>query len=199
MAIGDVARLAVENENSAQDDFINVFHYRQLALQAGGKGTLEAATLAWLNVVYPLYAACISDKIGLRRVQTRFMPLSPAVYEFIGTGEKGLQTGDAVPNQIAPIVSWRTGSVGRSYRGRTFLPPCAAQSCPGPNLAGGQLVLMDAYAQASYLVDDTLNGNGIWELVIWSETIGGVSASVQSHVIPGAPGVQKRRRQGVGS
>ena len=37
----------------------------------------------------------------------------------------GLVTGDAAPNSLAVVISWRTARVGRSYRGRTYFPGLA--------------------------------------------------------------------------
>lgn len=40
-------------------------------------------------------------------------------------------TGDSVPIQCGPVISWRTGLAGRSYRGRTYWGPVRASDVPG--------------------------------------------------------------------
>jgi len=199
MALGDVVRITVVNEDTGLNDFVNTFTYIQTQEPSLGKGDLEAAVLGWMNVIYPLYADCLSDAIGLKECKARFLPLSPEQHLFLGTGEKGTQTGDPIPNQVAPIVSWRTSLIGRSYRGRTYLPPCSESQSSGPNLTGAQLVLMSTFATAAISFTDTANGNGAWRLAIWSEKMQDVSANVESFIVPSAPGTQRKRRAGEGS
>lgn len=55
-------------------------------------------------------------------VEDRYPAVRPTLEIAINeTGPGG--SDDSAPPQCAPIISWRTHYQGRSYRGRTFLPP----------------------------------------------------------------------------
>jgi hypothetical protein len=58
---------------------------------------------------------------------------------------------------------------------------------------------MDAFAQKAYNFTDIVNGNGGWQLIIWSTKLQQETAEVNSHTVPTSPGTIRSRRSGVGS
>jgi hypothetical protein len=49
-----------------------------------------------------------------------------------GLGQLGDAEGEALPAQVTPVISWRTGEIGRSNRGRTYMGPYTIDSV-GPD------------------------------------------------------------------
>lgn len=45
-------------------------------------------------------------------------------------------TGNGMPPQMSPVISWRTGDIGRSNRGRTYLGPYTSDSASGSFVVG---------------------------------------------------------------
>lgn len=80
---------------------------------------------------------------------------SAAAYQgkTVFTGKAGVQTGATLPQQVALAVTTRTARVGRSYRGRTYLPPLAATYASTTGLLSTTLAQNLANAYALYLTD----------------------------------------------
>jgi hypothetical protein len=51
----------------------------------------------------------------------------------------GTASGLAAPVQLTAVVSWRTTTAGRSYRGRTYLGPLAMAAINSPTLTSAAL------------------------------------------------------------
>lgn len=99
----------------------NVWHIRKI----GPAAPAAAAAIANLNTFYgaikQYYRAPTSITSGYRTIDRSVVPWSvvPASSaNTVGTASTGL-----VAPQLAMVVSWRTLTVGKSYRGRTFLGP----------------------------------------------------------------------------
>lgn len=60
----------------------------------------------------------------------------------------GLGSGDAMPPQIAGIVSWRSGRTGRRGKGRTYLPPTSEGNSASAGAPSGPYIdAMDQWAE----------------------------------------------------
>lgn len=86
----------------------------------------DAWTTAW-NVDAVDLASVYDDDMELSALQLRRVePDSPIVTQGVpSTTLAGTETSDNLPPQSALLVSIRTGSVGRRYRGRMYFPPIA--------------------------------------------------------------------------
>ena len=68
--------------------------------------------------------------------------------------------GAALPTQLSPVISWRTARVGRSFRGRTYLPFPAQNTVD----TGGHRIKQTSFDaignSAGQLLDDLADGPG---------------------------------------
>lgn len=74
----------------------------------------------------------------------------------------GLQPGAALPTSVQMVAGWRTGSGGRSGRGRTFLGPLAESASTAGGLPAPATVGRIATAGADLIAAGSTRGNGSW-------------------------------------
>ena len=194
MSVGDVFKLAISQTFTGVDDIICTLHYRQELVVIGN----EAQDLAnqWATDVLPLYRLMLSSRILVRLLEVR--PVSPATATYDATiNLSGLDSsGDICPLPSAPKVSWRTGIVGRSFKGLIYLPPPAEVNQDAGNLTSGYQTAMSNWAAINMQL--LVLGLPQWQQVIYSPTLN-VSTPVNAFIVRGNMGSQDRRRQGVGS
>lgn len=103
--------------------------------------------------------------------------------------------GDACPASVALVVSHRTGRIGRSRRGRNYIPGLAQAEVDGNDSSEGivtDLAAMYANAEAGLAAQNL-------DLVVYSLYSGGVARTtpvatlVTSHIINSAIDTQRRR------
>jgi hypothetical protein len=201
MAVGDVYRLGVVSSFTGFDQMVNVFHYEQLA--DGAFPGAQELCLQWEADALPAYLDLLSTRITVQILEARQV-LGGAESFDLGIGVNGeLSSDDIVPLTSAPIISWRTGLAGRSFRGRTYLPPVPEGNQDAGNLDSAYSDLMDAFAAANRLL---INGvTEEFQLVVFSTVEDGsprvppIATPVTSWVVRDNMGSQRRRRQGVGS
>lgn len=102
---------------------INVLHFRVSAVVTGGITTLEAATAldpTWDDE----YKNCIPDDVTYRGTGVRKITAIPLPLEdvFVGNEAPGNLNDIPLPGQVATVIAWKTALVGRSFRGRTYIP-----------------------------------------------------------------------------
>jgi hypothetical protein len=99
-----------------------------------GVGELDASSAAdefwlWLGTEY---RACIPSSYTVDTVHLRgILGTSAAVDKSIGTNGTLSAAGGAIPREVAFVITWRTAIVGRSGRGRMYLPSPKAGSISG--------------------------------------------------------------------
>lgn len=111
----------------------------------------------WANELAPL----VSGDIALSKVEARDMttsagqmytlPVAPPIY--------GEAVGQAMSNNVALVLSWRTAYAGRSQRGRTYIPGISESSVHDSRIdtigaglfATAGAALTDAILTAGYL------------------------------------------------
>lgn len=107
----------------------------------------------------------------------------------------GLVAGDAMPNNVALVFSLRTGFVGRSFRGRFYIPGLAESAVSGNNIVSGTLT----YAQQVGTALVTLFAAGGLTVVVASYVANGVQRTtavatpVQTVLINTRVDTQRRR------
>ena len=123
---------------------------------------------------------------------------NPTEFADEATGDIGGDlAGTVLPYQISPLINWKTGLRGRSYRGRTFLPAATEEVQAAGVWSGGYLTVLQAFIDSALDVGNGID-TAIYDLVIWSPTL-----SIATKVVQGVPNAiaatQRRRKPGVGS
>ena len=200
MAVGDIFKLAVVWKTvDERSTFVNTFHYRQeneLVFDEPGEDLVQA----FITDALPSYRAMVTS-IALVVQYSVYGITNPLyVYEESPTPVAGLVSGEALPLQTAPIITWRTGLAGRSRRGRTYLPPTGESQQNGGVLLTSFTNLMDDFADFATVLNPLAVNPLIatWQLGVWSATYGYFNP-VKSHISRSTIVTQRRRRAGVGS
>lgn len=115
---------------------VNVRHY-EVSSVVGGAVTDQDVATYMDGQLSPLYGALINNHATYNGVQlTKIFPNPPAVpvSSTVGSGV-GVGGADALPLQVAGLLSLKTGFSGRAYRGRLYIPFPSQSGC---NTQGGQ-------------------------------------------------------------
>lgn len=131
--------ITADADQGGGNHVVSVFH---IAPDAGGWIGADKTVIAnyWIGRLKAFYDACVTA--GMRGGQS--IGNSVIEYEYDEAPQYVAATPQTVAGgsggvvqalQLACCVSWRTPFAGRSYRGRTFLGPLAANSVNMPLLA----------------------------------------------------------------
>jgi len=100
---------------------VNVYHVKDEA-------TLDEARLEQIATVFGTWwfddiRPVINNSYVLHDITVTALELStgPQFILSLTTDNQGALTGEAVAGNAAAVISWRTASIGRSYRGRTYI------------------------------------------------------------------------------
>jgi hypothetical protein len=77
--------------------------------------------LAWLDPCRGNAGGIVGVQLTALSLQALVTPAPPVIRNVAHNG--GQNTAGGLPVDTSIVVSWRTGLAGRSYRGRTYLPP----------------------------------------------------------------------------
>lgn len=133
------------------------------------------------------------------------LPGTRATYTNTFTPVAGGDTGtDLLPGQNTLVVTWRTGSKGRSYRGRTFLPFFLEGSQAGGAFLSGYTNAAAGWALALKNMYGSGGTDGDWRLVIISryhnkvKRVTPVATQVTDYAVRNTVYSQRRRQLGRG-
>lgn len=138
---------------------LNVSHW--VVSTAVGAPTMEAVALLLGTAFAPLYKACMSSNatyngVGVKRIIAN--PTDP-VFDSTGNGV-GDSVADIIPNQVAGLISFRSGLAGRSNRGRKYVPfPSEEQNTSNGKPTNDYLTALEALADG-YLATQGVTGGG---------------------------------------
>lgn len=108
----------------------------------GAVGQTDVDTIAALmtNWWIDTFRLLFSSDLVLQAVIATDVSQQPAVQATAvpGTGAAGDAAFDALPNNVASVTSLRTGFIGRSYRGRVYIPGLVASSIVDNQISTGQ-------------------------------------------------------------
>ena len=153
MAAGDLYQVRLVFSNASTAEHVTTgFHIVQEGLIAPAIGSVGTAVKDWWDVAGGFGAKVYHPtEIALERVTLRRMvPEEPVEQQYTtGLPIAGVDATDPVPSQDAVIASLRTGNIGRSYRGRMYLPPIAESSV----IANGSLSAAVAVDIRDRLID----------------------------------------------
>lgn len=192
MAVGDIYGMTLMGKVFGNDVQCN-FHYRQTDPVSGDPMTFLAQ--GWESQVGPLFVACVTNQYSCSEIKVRQM--GTPVGTIVTVALTGTQTGENIPLNAPPIVSYKTNLIGRRYMGRVFLPPCNEANYNGENVITGQLTAMQTFGLASLVVTNP-GPAPAFELVIYHKDDNTGTTVTQAIARP-TPGNQRRRRPGVGS
>lgn len=201
MAIGDVFKLSIVSTFTGNDQIVNNLHYKQLAVPTDPPA--QALADLFLAEAMPAYLNLLSTRITVQLLEVRQVLGGEGSYDLTVDDNGNLSSDDIVPLTSAPIISWRTGLIGRAHRGRTFLPAIPEGNQDAGNLDTSYKTLMGSFAASARVLDD--GTDEIFQLCIFSTELDGaprvppVGTLVTSWIIRDNMGSQRRRRQGVGS
>lgn len=196
MAIGDIFRLSMEGIGPNAQEVVNVFHFRQAT--STGSDTGEELCVAFEEDIVPLYATLISDDCLITKLEARNVtqplfgfdyPISPQV--------PGDLSGETLPSMVAAVVSWRTGLIGRSRRGRSYVWPTTEAQQNLTQWIPTYITLLETWAIAMSNITDSGSG-ATYIHCVWS-TVLATDFTVTSAIVDPIAGTQRRRRPGRGS
>jgi hypothetical protein len=202
MSIGDVYKLSVVGTYGSGQQFVNTFHYRQEALIIGNSPEDLAAKFE--DIVLTGYAQLLAAPNVVNTLEVRQITGDP-LEAFDGPVEvQGDRAGDPLPPQVSPLISWRTGLIGRRNRGRTYLPAPVENDQVAGELSVTYLEGMQNVADSMIALS-----NGLvtaWQLVIYGAPNPDVDPPLAENIVPVTSAVmrrdlatQRRRRIGTGS
>jgi len=169
MAIGDVftihAQWRLTNGSLTAE---NQFHFKQLddlIFDTPGEDLVEA----FKNEVEPSYIQCVSGQWGIVNYIVKEQPSNLTVYEEAVPDHSGALSGDALPPQVATILSYKSAHPGRTGKGRVYLPPANEASSGTLGTPGSTL-----NSSVETLGDDLMAVVGVvsyasWQWGVWSE------------------------------
>jgi hypothetical protein len=156
MSAGDIYKLtAVFLNNGTGENQTTGIHFTQqagLPLDMGISDTGPVMKDWWsvgLGGAAALKTFCSPDMSLVRIEQRMVQPLSAVVLQYVvGLPIVGTASGDDLPPGSSVVASLRTGRVGKSYRGRMYLPTFTEAFCN----ADGNLTSGDALSLADGVV-----------------------------------------------
>lgn len=150
---------------------VNVFHVQDTAtLDEARLGVICDAVKAWWDTYL---APLLHTSYTLQSIVATALESTggPQVTRAYSTGNVGTQGGDPSAANGAVVLSWRTGLIGRSYRGRSFIGAMASDQ-----LASAQTVdpsVLTAYLSAGTQLIDAIDAIGA-KLAVLSRFAAGV-------------------------
>jgi hypothetical protein len=207
MAVNDVTKLAfIHSMVGADGDIIVTHHYRQTQAGSANYGVAEAVEALvdfWQAIAQQDWLFSQSDRLVLESIQARSIT-DPT----IGFDRAVGAAGDLPPVglgttslRVAPVVSLRTGLIGRSFRGRNFLPPPNETDIENGALEASLVALIDEYYDtARILTDSFIPTATLWQMTIYSPTLSEVAGVpvdnlVTTHLTRGIAGTQRGRQR----
>jgi hypothetical protein len=202
MAVNDIFKLAfLHTQPATTGTSVTTLHYRQTEQVTALVGNLLVQDVidAWQDSAQPEYLTSLPDVTTLNVIQVRGITnpqfgTDQAVGLAGGIDDGGL---GIISPRSAPVVSLRTGLIGRSFRGRSFL------MSPTENLtANGVMVTalienIDDYYNAALQITGPVSGN-VYRMTIFSKTLSTeeslVDNLVTNFIIRANTGSQRKRR-----
>lgn len=123
MAIGDFYTIQAQwRLTNGQLTAQNQFHFKQTVAVVFDTPE-EDLVEAFKAEIEPAYKACVSGQWGIVNYVVKEQPSGLTLLEEAVPDHSGLLSGDALPPQVATILSFRSTQPGRRGKGRVYLPP----------------------------------------------------------------------------
>lgn len=184
---------------------VNVWGFRQFSSIPGFMG--QVLIDEWQASCQTAYTGCFPTDVVLNMLRARAVwpDTHQVAEEAVSSGGGGMLTGDAGPNQVAAIITWRTALAGRAYRGRTYLPGISTGHLIDGQLNSTYLSGLNGFIIAMMGAFGPSGSSTNFQLVVISRWLNKVErpnpigTQVTAGVPRSIPGTQRRRRIGVGA
>lgn len=202
MAVNDVFKMAFINTTPQADgDVIFTHHYRQTAQVTPLVGNLLVQDVvdAWQADAQPAYLTVLSDENTFDEIQARGItnPIFGVDVAVGVSGDRPSLLAGIMPPRNTAVVSLRTGLIGRSFRGRFFLPAMNEDDVNNGILNATYHSLIGDYTADATLITGPGSANE-YSLTIYSPTLTGVGPVIDNLVtnalVRFQVGSQRRRR-----
>lgn len=190
MAVNDVYRGTIKM-NAPSNDAQNVIHYR--VTTASGSEAEDLATILeadwWDSIRAVMSTLYTGNSIEVRGVtdpnQGFDLPLTT----------NGGSASEALPFQNAAIVRWRTTQVGRSFRGRNYLPGMTEAGQSGGVLTSATQTVLQQIMDGVLDIGPGGPGGAAFRLVVYSRKLGTNNLVNTAQVMPNLRTQRRRQRQ----
>jgi len=199
MAVNSIYKLALLGRGPQNQEMVNTLYYKALT------GTIfdtqsEDLIEAWMNdtelpeaFTNLFHSSCSFTGIQVRGITD---PTEGADVLF-DTPVPGQNTGQCLPPFTSCVVTFTTGKIGRSYRGRNFLWPTSEANQDAGMLISGYTDAVVDYAEAIQSVGSGVE-TAVYAQVIWSPTLA-IATPVTGATPRATLHLQRRRTEGVGA
>lgn len=193
MSVGDTYEIALRWEQlDGTLALMNVWHFRQESAIVQPTASRDLNTAVRQGAI-PTLLPVVPNAF---RTQTAniFNIDNPTEGEVVtGAFLTGTATGDVIPMQTGPLVHWLTGFRGRSYRGRSFLPPTVEASVLSQGVIEPTALTIYADFAADLINIPATGTHGEWQLMVYSPTLN-IKTVVTSFEVRGTVATLNRRQ-----
>lgn len=205
--VGDLAEVVLQYYDGVNlSTYINTFGFRCIATPADLTELGNDFKTALVKNTSGGFLACTVGAIGSAALTVRdVVPGTGAPAQIAYTNVPGSLATDSWPPQCASVISWRTALAGRSYRGRTYLPPGDEGNQARGAISAALVTLIGAAATQMLTVFGPAGTNGKWQFGVITRRHNGVPTippqwnAVTSALIDPTVKTQRRREIGVGA
>jgi len=170
MAINNIYRVSVEGEQPGGNKLICTFHYRAdlpTVLQTQSEDLADA----WNDELQILWRNTFSDACTINAIRVRGVTDLTEGYDLsLSPAQPGGLSSDMLPSIVAPVVTWYTGLIGRSNRGRSFLWPITEPHQLQGVIGGALVSAINSFAAAAMFIGDGVT-QAQYQLVVWSRKL----------------------------
>lgn len=196
MAFDDIWKVTIFGRIESQVQQ-NILHYRTSVEGGDPENDVGPLALVATEVLAPAYIPITLNNWVLEEIQIRGITRpTEGIDVLIGTA--GNKLGDPLPLQNAAVLSLKTLKIGRSFRGRLYLPTAGEDDQSSGVWGGTYTIQVGTFGAAIRTVEPTTPGTYQAKLVVWSRKLQ-ESTDVVSLGLDPVSGTQRSRRQGVGS
>lgn len=195
MSVGDIWKFIVVGTVSGQRQE-NVLYYRTTVERSTSSDDLPALVLIASETLAPLYAPVTPDNYTLEEIQIRGVTL-PTQGQDVVIDQTGDKLGELLPLTNTAVLSLKTAKIGRSYRGRIYMPVVTESDQQGGNWESAYLNQLGTFGAGIITIQPVSPGTYTAELVVYSRKL--LVATTVTAIAPNpVVATQRRRRQGVG-
>ena len=141
----------------------NIFHFNALSSPAVAASGAVSALTTFYAAIKSQYRVGTSLVVGFKAIDRSAVPWT--FIPVVSTSTAATGNTSLVAPQLAMVVAWRTATIGKSYRGRTFLGPFDAVASGGASWTGAAQTLV---AGAATALVATSTGSTDYRMVVYS-------------------------------
>jgi len=199
MAIGDIYEVAIVGAQTGSV-IVSTLNYRTTISIGPKLNEMLALAEQIHDVVVPELAGLCSEQLTWDTIRIRDVHDNTAGVDR-SVAISGVGISQAMPKQISALVNWYTGFIGRSARGRLYLPAVEEAQWDGDAWVSTYLAGITDFAETirslTVLAFPDPLDSFAWEHVVYSDLLD-LAREVISFGVSPNPATQRRRKSGVG-